>query len=80
METYKSEEIFLLKLGEIVLKGLNRRRFEDKLTANVSRRLHRYGRFRVYSRQSTVYVEPLEESCDLETPGWLSRPFLASWV
>ena len=71
METYKSEEIFLLKLGEIVLKGLNRRRFEDKLTANVSRRLHRYGRFRVYSRQSTVYVEPLEESCDLEN-AWLA--------
>ena len=71
METYKSEEIFLLKLGEIVLKGLNRRRFEDKLTANVTRRLHRYGRFRVYSRQSTVYVEPLEESCDLEN-AWLA--------
>ena len=71
MEQYKSEEIFLLKLGEIVLKGLNRRRFEDKLTANVNRRLHRYGRFRVYSRQSTVYVEPLEESCDLEN-AWLA--------
>ena len=31
-------EIFLLKLGEIVLKGLNRRRFEDRLTGNISRR------------------------------------------
>ena len=59
-------EIFLLKMGEIVLKGLNRRRFEDRLTANVSRRLHKFGRFRIYARQSTVYVEPLEDSCDMD--------------
>ena len=62
-----NNEIFLLKLGEIVLKGLNRRRFEDRLMANVTRRLHPYGKFRVYSRQSTVYVEPKEgEVCDLD--------------
>ena len=63
---HKAKEIFLIKLGEIVLKGLNRRRFEDRLTGNINRRLHPYGRFRVYSRQSTVYVEPLEESCDMD--------------
>lgn len=61
-----NNEIFLLKLGEVVLKGLNRRQFEDRLTANVSRRLHRYGKFRIYARQSTVYVEPKDETCDLE--------------
>ena len=38
-------EIFLLKLGEVVLKGLNRRSFEDKLMSNVSRRLRHYGSF-----------------------------------
>ena len=27
-------EMILLKLGELVLKGLNRRTFEDKLIAN----------------------------------------------
>ena len=32
-------EMFLLKLGEVVLKGLNRRSFEDRLVANVARRL-----------------------------------------
>ena len=63
---YQGGEIFLLKMGEIVLKGLNRRRFEDRLTANVNRRLHHLGRWRVYCRQSTVYVEPLEERCDLD--------------
>ena len=63
---YHGGEMFLLKLGEIVLKGLNRRRFEDRLTGNLSRRVHKYGRFRIYSRQSTVYIEPLEERCDME--------------
>ena len=32
------KEIFLLKLGEIVLKGANKRQFENKLRQNVRRR------------------------------------------
>ena len=36
-------EMLLLKLGEVVLKGLNRRSFEDKLIANVRRRVRRCG-------------------------------------
>ena len=59
-------EIILMKLGEVVLKGLNRRAFEDKLTSNLRRRLSRYGHFHVYSKQSTVYVEPQEDACDLD--------------
>lgn len=59
------KEMILLKLGEMVLKGLNRRSFEDKLQANIHRRLHPFGQFRVYTRQSTTYVEPKEESCDV---------------
>ena len=58
-------EMILLKLGEMVLKGLNRRSFEDKLQANLHRRLHPYGQFRVYTRQSTTYVEPMNEECDV---------------
>ena len=58
-------EMILLKLGEMVLKGLNRRSFEDKLQANLHRRLHPYGQFRVYTRQSTTYVEPMNEDCDV---------------
>ena len=34
-----NNEILLLKLGEVVLKGLNRRSFEDKLVSNVRRRM-----------------------------------------
>jgi len=53
------QEIFLLKLGELVLKGLNRSRFEQRLMSNIKRRLSPFGEFNVYSMQSTIYVEPL---------------------
>ena len=58
-------EMLLLKLGEVVLKGLNRRSFEDKLVSNVRRRLKSLGSFQVYVRQSTIYVEPQKEECDM---------------
>ena len=58
-------EIILCKLGEVVLKGLNRHSFEMKLMSNIRRRTQRYGKFKIYSRQSTIYVEPAEETCDL---------------
>lgn len=59
-------EIFLLKLGEIVLKGANKRQFEDKLRQNVRRRMKPYGNFDVYIMQSTVYVEPMDEQADVD--------------
>ncbi len=59
-------EMILLKLGELVLKGLNRRSFEDKLQANIYRRLNHLGQFRVYTRQSTTYVEPMNDQCDMD--------------
>jgi len=60
------KEIFLLKLGEIVLKGANKRQFEDKLRQNVRRRMRPYGNFDVYLMQSTIYVEPMDEMCDVD--------------
>ena len=59
-------EIFLLKLGEIVLKGANKRQFEDKLRQNVRRRMKAYGNFDVYLMQSTVYVEPMDDEADID--------------
>ena len=59
-------EMILCKLGEVVLKGLNRRSFEDKLMSNVSRRVAKCGSFRIYSKQSTIYVEPKDDACDIE--------------
>ena len=61
------QEMILCKLGEVVLKGLNRRSFEMKLMSNIRRRTTRFGKFKIYSKQSTIYVEPMEDSCDLES-------------
>ena len=60
------KELFLLKLGEIVLKGQNRRVFEDKLKTNTRRRMSKFGQFRVTITQSTLYVEPLNDECDVD--------------
>ena len=55
------KEIILMKLGELVLKGLNRRVFEDTLLQNLRRRLSPLGRFDIRARQSTIVATPLEE-------------------
>ena len=60
------KEMFLLKLGEIVLKGSNKRQFENKLRQNIRRRIRPYGEFDVYIMQSTVYVEPMDDAADVE--------------
>ncbi len=59
-------DMILLKQGEIVLKGLNKRSFEQKLLANIRKRLKPLGEFQVYCVQSTVYVEPKDENADLD--------------
>ncbi len=59
-------DIILVKLGEIVLKGLNRRAFEQRLMNNARRRLAPIGRFKVYCLQSTVYVEAAEDGADMD--------------
>jgi len=59
-------DIILLKLGEIILKGLNRRSFEQKLINNVKRRLQPIGKFKVYCMQSTIYVEAADEYADMD--------------
>jgi len=60
------KEIFLMKLGEVVLKGANKRQFEARLRTNVKRRMRPYGEFDVYIMQSTVYVEPMNEEADVD--------------
>ena len=59
-------EIFLMKLGEVVLKGANKRQFENRLRGNVRRRMEPYGNFDVYILQSTVYIQPLDDQADLD--------------
>lgn len=59
-------DIILLKQGEIVLKGQNRKYFEQRLLANIRRRLVAFGNFKVYAVQSTVYVEPQDGNIDMD--------------
>lgn len=59
-------DIILLKLGELVLKGLNRRTFEQKLVNNIKRRLAVIGKFKVYCLQSIIYVEGAEDNADMD--------------
>lgn len=56
----------LLKLGELVLKGLNRGNFEKRLMKNIAWRIRGFGAFKIYCMQSTIYVEPQDESCDMD--------------
>lgn len=60
------KEIILIKLGEMVLKGLNRRTFEDVLLKNIKYRLRGVGAVNVRIAQSTIYIEPLEDDVDLD--------------
>ena len=68
-------EILLIKNGEIALKGLNRRRFEEALMKNLRFRLRKVGRFDVRCAQSTIYIEPKEEVDFEEACECVSRVF-----
>lgn len=52
------KEIVLVKYGEMALKGLNKKSFEDMLTKNIKRRLKPLGKFQLTSAQSTTYITP----------------------
>ncbi len=60
------KEIILVKNGELALKGLNRRTFEDILIKNMRHRLSDLGKFKFTPAQSTIMVEPVYEDTDLD--------------
>lgn len=60
------KEIVLVKYGEMVLKGLNKKSFEDMLTKNIKRRIKSLGQFKINSAQSTTYITPLDNNIDLD--------------
>ena len=60
------KEILLCKYGEIVLKGANKKYFEDMLCRELKKRVKNYGDFDVYRSQSTIYVEPKDEFSDFD--------------
>lgn len=60
------KEIILIKNGELALKGLNRCTFEDIMIKNIKRRLKDLGTVEIRKAQSTIYIEPKEETYDFE--------------
>ena len=60
------KEVILIKNGELALKGMNRRTFEEMLIKNMRRRLESLGGFTFTTAQSTIMAEPLQEDCDLD--------------
>jgi len=60
------KEVLLIKNGELALKGLNRRSFEELLINNMRRRLEDLGKFRFVPSQSTIVCEPLSADCDMD--------------
>ena len=59
-------EILLCKYGEIVLKGANKRYFEDILCKELRKRAKKHGNFEISRAQSTIYVKPLDDFADID--------------
>jgi len=59
------DKIILLKYGEIILKGLNRPKFEKILIKNISQYVDR-SKIKVWIAQATIYVEPIVDGIDMD--------------
>ena len=60
------KETILIKVGEIALKGLNRRSFEDVLIKNIKRRVNCITPCEVKIAQSTIAVTPYKDDVDFD--------------
>lgn len=60
------KELLLCKYGELILKGSNRRYFEDTLCKTLRFRAKHYGSFAINRSQSTITIEPKDDDCDLD--------------
>ncbi len=60
------KKIILVRYGEIILKGLNRPVFEDKLIGNIKSAIYKSGKAKVIKSQGRIYIEPEEENYDFD--------------
>ncbi|MGN0675628.1 MAG: tRNA sulfurtransferase, partial [Oscillospiraceae bacterium] len=60
------KELIIFKEGEIALKGLNKRSFEDAFIHNLKHRLKPLGKFEYTKSQSTIYAVPQSDDIDLD--------------
>ena len=66
------KEILLCKYGEIVLKGANRKYFEDMLCRQLRQKAKAHGNFEIYRSQSTIYIEPRDEMAEADMDGMMA--------
>ena len=59
-------EVLLIKMGELALKGLNRRSFEDQLVKNLRRQLAPLGSWQYNMSQSTLQAVPGGGGIDMD--------------
>ncbi|MEI6131565.1 MAG: tRNA uracil 4-sulfurtransferase ThiI [Bacillota bacterium] len=60
------KKIILVRYGEIVLKGLNRPVFEQKLMSNIKSALGGAQDFYIKKSQARIFIEPKHEEADFE--------------
>lgn len=60
------ESLILVRIGEVALKGLNRKHFTDRILKNLQIRLNAVGNFKTYSRESRLWIEALDEESKSE--------------
>ncbi|QEH69239.1 tRNA uracil 4-sulfurtransferase ThiI [Cellulosilyticum sp. WCF-2] len=56
------KNVFLIKYGELAIKGKNRHLFENKLVANIKKNLKTIGEFVVSKEQGRIMVEPVDDA------------------
>ena len=62
------KNVFLIKYGELAIKGKNRHLFENKLVVNIKRNLKEVGEFIVTKEQGRIMVEAVDnDTTDVET-------------
>ena len=60
------DRVISISLGEVVLKGLNRKYFENKLIDNIKRVLKGLGDFKIYKEQGKIYIEGVENEEEID--------------
>ena len=60
------KKLILVRYGEIILKGLNRSRFEAKLISNIKRAIADLGKVYVRISQARIHIEPRDDDYDID--------------
>lgn len=71
---------FLIKYGELALKGKNRSMFENKLMDQIRYRISGLGEFKVQKEQGRLFVEPLSDYDEEEVLNAIKEVFGISYI